>query len=518
MRNRMLIVLSALLLTISFLPASGQQRKAATLAQLRASYLKQQAAIDNDALQQQVKLKVDYKKVLSKLEAFFTTSGELESTLLVREEGRRFIQTADVPLDALVSEPEQLKRMQATFRTTRDSVEMGAAKKTVDLAGKYKELLELQLKTLTKAGQIEDAVKVKPEIERIDNDAKLLAATELVKNANPAKIAAASGAEMPTVAGTLYANCPGRFEVVLNGKRIMTGRKGETQTRRVSLKAGDMLSTKCFDDGAGDSGFVLLFVPQNGTFKFSSNTRDWFAYEPANKVNWWKVAERGKVKRTKNQESRKVLERNVRVKCEAAIWADDGAQAFLAMQVTDEHLKPICDGMKVSEGEVLVSWYLNKARNTWYGILPEARVIAAKAMASAFGADMVVIKNEEENEWIRTAFQRDGYRTGLLGLEQTGGAGFKWRNDQRSEYYNWDEGSSEQIPGNIAAMNLRSGTWLKRRNDQRTAAIIEMSKMPPSKLPTKIASALEEQEARTSKDWRVVGDEIIKRRGGIRRR
>ena len=108
-------------------------------------------------------LGVKYAGALQKLETTLQEKGELEELLTVRNERELFITSGTPGADG----PAELSRLRTLYTDSRAPIDNGEKEEVVRLMGAYFKQLETLQTELTRTGEIETAVLVKNEGERI---------------------------------------------------------------------------------------------------------------------------------------------------------------------------------------------------------------------------------------------------------------------------------------------------------------------------------------------------------------
>lgn len=145
------------------------------------------------------------------------------------------------------------------------------------------------------------------------------------------------------VKGKIWANSDEQYTIYLNDKKIASGGLVESpDPKSVTLKPGNLLLVKASSKGA--KGFALLFISNSGKATFSSNTGDWYEYQPPNPAMWWNVGKADALQkmrsaRAPNQDIKGDIERVTTNGCEEAIWgAPDKDVIYLLKTVAVEDI------------------------------------------------------------------------------------------------------------------------------------------------------------------------------------
>jgi hypothetical protein len=115
-----------------------------------------------------------HAQMLSDLEMRFQLAGDLKPLLAVREERRRFEADPAVTSIAPVSAPEALGALQTQYIERYKQIQLGSARRVLDLSVQYRRRLDALQKELTREGRIEEALKVLHEAESVAGKAAVL--------------------------------------------------------------------------------------------------------------------------------------------------------------------------------------------------------------------------------------------------------------------------------------------------------------------------------------------------------
>ena len=118
----------------------------------------------------------EYKKSLTALGAALQGSGDLDGLIAVRAELKRFAGDNTIPAEAVVEAPLGLKELQEKYQKSKDHQSLDKSKAVVALADKYVAYLERQMKELTIAGDVDNALVARAEVKRVKTSAIVSAA------------------------------------------------------------------------------------------------------------------------------------------------------------------------------------------------------------------------------------------------------------------------------------------------------------------------------------------------------
>lgn len=127
------------------------------------------------------KLADGYVRALDQVQEKLQKAGRLEDVLKIVEE-KKDLKADRWPLAILDdSAPTDLLRFRKIYETSRIRVDREHASAVIETADKMRELLEGQMKSLTREGNIAEAKKAKELLEAIGSDEEIKAARELVQ-------------------------------------------------------------------------------------------------------------------------------------------------------------------------------------------------------------------------------------------------------------------------------------------------------------------------------------------------
>jgi len=138
-----------------------------SLAKARAQYDEHTARIEKTARRARSEAVRLYENTLERLADSYQRSGALENLLAVRREQERFKQDGGLPDSATSEAPALLASVQQKARKALSDADGTAARSVVELTEKYLAHLDRLKRSLTRAGNMADAVVVRDEIESI---------------------------------------------------------------------------------------------------------------------------------------------------------------------------------------------------------------------------------------------------------------------------------------------------------------------------------------------------------------
>ena len=146
------------------------------------------------------------------------------------------------------------------------------------------------------------------------------------------------------VSGKLWANGDDEFVLYVNDKKIAAkAYTDDPESKQVTFKPGDMILARVTSKDPV-RGFALLFQGNGGKIEFSTNTGDWYEFQPQNAVQWWQVRDFGKLQKvrattTDHQEVRGNIERLAETGCRETLWGDPSkSTVYLIKMVTPDDL------------------------------------------------------------------------------------------------------------------------------------------------------------------------------------
>lgn len=146
------------------------------------------------------------------------------------------------------------------------------------------------------------------------------------------------------VPGRLWANGDDEFVLYVNDRKLFAkAYTDDPEPKQVTLKPGDLLIVRVMSEDAVH-GFALLFQSGGGKVEFSSNTGDWYEFQPQNTIQWWPVRDFNTLQKVHAtsadyQEVRGNIERLAETGCQETLWGDPSkSTVYLIKKVTAEDL------------------------------------------------------------------------------------------------------------------------------------------------------------------------------------
>jgi len=118
----------------------------------------------------------DYRKALSALADKFQKAGDLEGLLACKQEQERFEMDKQIPLEPASGTPAAIAKLQTDYRKSVAQMETDKYSGLLALTEKYVGQLNALKKQLTVQGEIDEALKMKAEVERVKTSAPVAAA------------------------------------------------------------------------------------------------------------------------------------------------------------------------------------------------------------------------------------------------------------------------------------------------------------------------------------------------------
>jgi hypothetical protein len=162
----------AAILSFSFAAAFAADQSA--MEKCRATYDKELAAIQKNYAEQASLCKDTYVNGLARLQNALRKAGDLDGVQAVIREKERFLAEKGGMAEKDLSAIKDLRAAQDWYVTTMNKTSVDRAKKHVALADKYETALERLMQKLTIAGELDNAVDAKNELDRIRTDPEIV--------------------------------------------------------------------------------------------------------------------------------------------------------------------------------------------------------------------------------------------------------------------------------------------------------------------------------------------------------
>ncbi len=157
--------------------ATGQSQDTVERLELMRKTYETELAKINAAVDKKLQaLQKQYLESLAAMQESMQNAGRLEPLLIIRSERERFTTARAVDDADIKAEPPELNDLQKGYRSSASEREVARAKQILSLAGKYGKALDAMRTRLTKAGDIDSALKAKEARDALDARAELNAA------------------------------------------------------------------------------------------------------------------------------------------------------------------------------------------------------------------------------------------------------------------------------------------------------------------------------------------------------
>lgn len=170
------VPLLALFLAALTARAADPGTSSATLLKLRGVYDKELEKVDEKYAEEMKLLPQQYLSLLLKLERAYQNAGDLKPLIAVREERDRFNKSKSLKEIVVAKAPAKLAELQQQFLKDCEDIPVNRARRILDLNQKYVAALDDLQRELTKRGEINQALAVMGEIERVQADEKVKSA------------------------------------------------------------------------------------------------------------------------------------------------------------------------------------------------------------------------------------------------------------------------------------------------------------------------------------------------------
>jgi hypothetical protein len=165
-----------LAMAASITPAVG----APNLDDCKTSYTKMLQEIETESLGNLMSYPDEYLNAVETMAQAFQQKGDLEGWQAVTAEKNRFAIARTVSERDLVKEPNALRKMQLHYRESVKRTKLIRAKKIVAMTTRYIQTLENMQKKLTVDGKIEEALRVKTELQRVETSGEFVNSSKLL--------------------------------------------------------------------------------------------------------------------------------------------------------------------------------------------------------------------------------------------------------------------------------------------------------------------------------------------------
>jgi len=286
----MTIRIQVVLPILSLLPALASSALDSDLPELdryRATFEAGVERIEKGHSESLKALPARYAASLKTLEAKLQKSADLDGVLAVRQERKRFEEQKEVPESAVLETPSALHDLQAQYRDAPNSLELARARKLTELAQNYLGALRKAQANFTRKGEIEKAVLLKTEIERVQSDPRITAAEFLVADSDVSSGSTPSG-EAPGQTAPLKRHPPDAKRFGNHWYKVLDGDISWHEAKERCEAMGGYLA--CVNNRMENNFLAKLSAARirwlGGTDKDREGTWQWVSGEPFRFTAW----------------------------------------------------------------------------------------------------------------------------------------------------------------------------------------------------------------------------------------
>jgi hypothetical protein len=178
--SRSIMSIGVVLLVLTGSTCLAQSQPSVDLKTLKDIYTKAIQKVDADCASAAQALPASYLKELIKHQKTVQAAGDLEGLTTANRELERFKNEQTVPDQPAKSTPEAIRNLQTQYRDAVAKNDLEKNKKTVAVTKQYLENLATMQTSLTKSGNISEALATKAEIQRVKADSKIAGAEAAV--------------------------------------------------------------------------------------------------------------------------------------------------------------------------------------------------------------------------------------------------------------------------------------------------------------------------------------------------
>jgi hypothetical protein len=224
--------------------------------------------------------------------------GQLEQTLALQKESKRFAESSTVPEKDEPGATAEVAKLRSAWRAEAARLAKVRAAALQPVQEAYLASLRTLEKELTRALKLDEATEVRAKITALSPapatagpPAPAFAAAvpppANTANGAPATLTVVPFAR-PAERATLYASGNNKSIIFHNGKEVMNGvDRNEFTKAAVGLKAGDVIAI--LQNGRPSDNFIWLSaISLSGDFLFETGL-DWKCYQPKNAAKWWDI-------------------------------------------------------------------------------------------------------------------------------------------------------------------------------------------------------------------------------------
>jgi hypothetical protein len=203
LKTHSIAILLLLAASICFAQArSSAAEKPVDLKALQDTYSKAIQKVEGDSASAAQSLPANYIKELQKLQQTSQKAGDLDGLTAANQELERFKTEQTVPDQPDASAPDALKKLQTQYKTAVAKNDLEKNRKIVSITKQYLENLTALQTSLTKSGNVNEALNVNAEIKRVNADSKFTSAQFALATAETDKPPATTDKQPPDQAKT----------------------------------------------------------------------------------------------------------------------------------------------------------------------------------------------------------------------------------------------------------------------------------------------------------------------------
>jgi hypothetical protein len=176
---------------------SSPAGKSVDLKALQDTYSKAIQKVEGDSASAAQSLPASYVNELQKLQQSTQKAGDLDGLTAANHELERFKTEQTVPDQPDASAPDALKKLQTQYKTAVAKNDLEKSKKIVSITKQYLENLTALQTSLTKSGNLNEALNVNAEIKRVKDDSKFTSAQFALATADADKQSATTDKQPP---------------------------------------------------------------------------------------------------------------------------------------------------------------------------------------------------------------------------------------------------------------------------------------------------------------------------------
>lgn len=283
--NRIILTFTAVVIATGY--AWG-----ADLATYRGIYEKKMEAIVLEHGTKMTDLGQQYAKALDATLTRVRTAGDLNKTMAVMNEIKRFANEKRMP--ATPADLSDIQRLQAHYAKAASAYYSAKATMIVALAAKYDQVLERLQKNLVSSGELDDAKTVQEERRHVAASAPVVQAQLVLKQASasdtalgpstPSREAAREEAKTEPrkeeAIALIY--CDDDCEIYHNGNKKSFAHGKELE---MTVQEGDVIAVKAWDTQGGTACGLLVGIRLVSSGKTMGTDRSWI-YSPRQEEGW----------------------------------------------------------------------------------------------------------------------------------------------------------------------------------------------------------------------------------------